>query len=120
MVSAEPASSTWTQANRVAAQAVNMNSPILTAATGTPTLRAALGSPPQAKIQLPTRVRSRMKVAPAVRTSHQTIDIEMPEIAGAPSARVPMRPMLGEPDHQRAADLAGEERRQPVLLGQRP
>ena len=40
-----------------------MNRPVLTRSTGTPELRAALASPPAAKIQLPTRVRSRTQVA---------------------------------------------------------
>ena len=40
-----------------AQSAVVMNSAIFTRGTGTPTLRAATGSPPTPKIQLPTRVR---------------------------------------------------------------
>ena len=52
-VSADPVDSTWIAAKIVAVSAVRMNSAILTRATGTPRLRAAVGSPPTAKIQLP-------------------------------------------------------------------
>src|SRR6476620_11258171 len=44
-----------------------MNSPILVLVTGTPTARAALASPPEAKIQLPTLVRSSTQDATATR-----------------------------------------------------
>ncbi|MQM40485.1 hypothetical protein KBTX_04546 [wastewater metagenome] len=44
---------TWRLAKTVAESAVKMNSEILTRRTGTPELRAALASPPLAKIQLP-------------------------------------------------------------------
>ncbi len=43
-----------------------MNSRIFTRCTGTPTLRAALASPPTAKIQFPKRVRARTQVASSV------------------------------------------------------
>ena len=49
---------------------VVMNSPIFTRCTGTPTLRAALASPPTPKIQLPTRVRASIQVASAVTAIH--------------------------------------------------
>jgi hypothetical protein len=45
-----------------------MNRPIFTLATGTPTARALGAEPPTEKIQLPTRVRSRIQVAIAVTT----------------------------------------------------
>ena len=48
-----------------------MNSRIFTRWTGTPTLRAALASPPTAKIQLPKRVRASIQVASAVIAIHQ-------------------------------------------------
>src|SRR5689334_23991342 len=49
----------------------NMNSPIFTAVTGTPTARALSWSPPTAKIQLPTRDLNSTYVAMAVNSSHQ-------------------------------------------------
>ncbi len=49
-----------------------MNRPILTFGTGTPTARALAALPPTAKIQLPTRVRSRIHVAMATNTNHQS------------------------------------------------
>ena len=52
-----------------------MNSAILTRSAGTPTLRAALASPPVAKIQLPYLVRSRIQLARMVITIHQRIDV---------------------------------------------
>ncbi len=42
--------------------------------TGTPAFRAALESPPAAKIQLPNRVRVSSQVAPSVMTIHQTTE----------------------------------------------
>ena len=60
VVSADPASVTWTVASSVAAQAVQMKRLIFTAPTGTPTFRATTWSPPVAKIQLPKRVWVRM------------------------------------------------------------
>src|SRR6478609_8441168 len=53
-----------------AQKATNMNNPILTLVTGTPTARALSSSPPTAKIQLPTRVLNNTKVATAVKSSH--------------------------------------------------
>src|ERR1043165_4203815 len=55
----------------------NMNSPILTLVTGTPTARALSASPPTAKIQLPIRVLNSTQVATAVNTSHHTTVIRM-------------------------------------------
>ena len=54
-----------------AASDVVMKRPILTRATGTPTLRAAVASPPTPKIQFPTRVRASTQVATIVMTIHQ-------------------------------------------------
>src|SRR3954464_7967062 len=50
----------------------NMNSPILTLVTGTPTARALSASPPTAKIQLPILVLNSTQVATAVKISHHT------------------------------------------------
>ena len=69
-----------------------MKSVIFTRATGTPTLRAAAASPPQAKIQLPKRVRSSTQVKTAVSASHHRIDTGMPCTIGSPSGRVAMIP----------------------------
>ena len=55
-------------------QAMNptaMNRPIFIRPTGTPTARAAGAFPPTAKIQLPTRVRSRIHVAIRTKTIQQ-------------------------------------------------
>src|SRR6266511_3176302 len=52
-----------------------MNSTTFVRAAGTPTLRAASGFPPAAKIQLPPRVRSSTHVATAVTPIHHTIVI---------------------------------------------
>ena len=54
-----------------AAQAVSMKSPILVALTGTPTARAAVASPPGAKIQFPSFVRQSTQEATSANTSHQ-------------------------------------------------
>jgi hypothetical protein len=51
-----------------------MNRPIFTRPTGTPTLRAATGSPPTPKIQLPTRVRASTQVARIVMPTHQSTE----------------------------------------------
>src|SRR5689334_2372757 len=56
----------------------NMNSPILTLVTGTPTARALSASPPTAKIQLPTLVLNSTQVAMAVNTNHHTTVMRMP------------------------------------------
>ena len=53
-----------------AAVEVMTNSDTLTRWTGTPTLRAALASPPTAKIQLPNRARASSHVATAVMPIH--------------------------------------------------
>ena len=45
-----------------------MNRPIFILPTGTPTARALGAEPPTEKIQLPTRVRSRIQVAIATTT----------------------------------------------------
>src|SRR3954453_9959607 len=50
---------------------VAMKRAIFVLDTGTPMLRAATGSPPAPKIQLPTRVRARTHAPPAVSPSHQ-------------------------------------------------
>src|SRR5207244_3332217 len=49
-----------------------MNRPILVLVTGTPTARAAFASPPEAKIQLPTLVRSSTQDARATRMIQMT------------------------------------------------
>src|ERR671937_2503452 len=51
---------------------VAMNRRIFVRLTGTPTFRAATGSPPELKIQLPKRVRDSTHAATAVNASHQT------------------------------------------------
>ena len=61
----------WIVPTSQAPRAVPTNSRILVEPTGTPTFRAALGSPPAAKIQLPTVVRDRMIVPRTVTPSHQ-------------------------------------------------
>src|ERR1700739_205101 len=71
-------------ARRVADTAVNMNKLILTRATGTPTLRAADGSPPAAKIQFPNGVRKSIQPRIKLRPIHHQIEI------GKPSGR-PMK-----------------------------
>ena len=96
-VSADPASSTWIVASRVAARAVPMNSMIFTRCTGTPRLRAATGSPPEEKIQLPNRVCIRIQVKTTVSAIHQTTAIGMPGASGVPSLRICSQP--SEPIH---------------------
>ena len=66
---------------------------IFTRATGTPMLRAAFGSPPTAKIQLPKRVLSSTQVATAVTPIHQSTDAGTPGTAGSPSGRSPTNPI---------------------------
>ncbi len=90
---AEPNSNTWQAENTVAQKAVTMNSEILTALTGTPTLRAALASPPEAKIQLPIRVLVSTTWAITAMTSAQTISMGMPPTAGAPLGSLLMMPL---------------------------
>ena len=48
-----------------------MNRPIFVATTGTPTARAAEASPPTAKIQFPTLVRSSTHASRAVTTTQR-------------------------------------------------
>src|SRR4051794_24656562 len=55
-----------------AQNATNMNRPIFTFVTGTPTARALSASPPTAKIQLPILVLNNTYVATAVKSSHHT------------------------------------------------
>ena len=73
--------------------AVHMNRPIFTLATGTPTLRAALASPPAAKIQLPTRVRSSTQVATRSSPATRRTDIGTPGTCGVPSVRAAIQPL---------------------------
>ena len=61
----------WIRATVKAASAVTMKSAIFSFATGTPTLRAALASPPVPNIQLPMWVFNRTTVAMAAITIHQ-------------------------------------------------
>ena len=56
------AAAIWVSTNRV----------IFVRRTGTPALRAALASPPTAKIQFPNRVRVRTRVAITVMPIHHT------------------------------------------------
>ena len=58
-----------------AASAVLRNSRILVRLTGTPTLRAALASPPEAKIQLPNEVRLSTQLPTIVTTMNQMIAV---------------------------------------------
>jgi hypothetical protein len=83
-----------------------MNSPIFTALTGTPTLRAAFWSPPTAKIQLPSRVRSRIQVATSESPTHQTIDTGRPCTCGSPSGRAVIQPCVAIHLKTGVADLA--------------
>ena len=57
---------------KAAAQEVPKNSRILVLLTGTPTLRAAMGSPPEANIQLPNVVRVRIQVPRMVTPMNQS------------------------------------------------
>ena len=50
----------------------DMNRIALTSATGTPELRAASASPPEARIQFPKRVRARMKAPTATAANHKS------------------------------------------------
>ena len=68
-----------------------------------------VGSPPEAKIQLPTRVRSRIQVATAVKTTNQTIDTGTPGTIGVPSGGLAIS--RGRRARRTGTDdLAGEER----------
>src|SRR6476469_3980338 len=60
-----------------AQKATNMNRPILTLVTGTPTARALSASPPTAKIQLPILVLNSTQVATTVKTIHHTTVMRM-------------------------------------------
>ncbi|MCY1354684.1 hypothetical protein D9M69_410740 [compost metagenome] len=90
--SVEPASSTVSMATSVAQRAVTTKSVVLTRATGTPDLRAARGSPPDAKIQLPKRVRRRIHVARSAIPTNHRISIGMPGTFGVPFGNVSMMP----------------------------
>ena len=90
--SVEPASSTVRIATRAAQQAVVMKSAVLTRLTGTPELRAAPASPPLAKIQLPTRVRSRTQVARAAIARNHRTSTGMPSTLGLPLLKVSIQP----------------------------
>ena len=81
-------------ASIVAQKAVNMKSTIFTGLTGTPTLRAALASPPEAKIQFPRRVRVRMTCAITARPRAQRMTAGTPFTAGLPSASLSTMPIL--------------------------
>ena len=72
-----------------------MNRRILTFWTGTPTLRAALASPPTAKIQLPNRVRESTQVASSVMPSHQRT--LMRKLCGAQNVLAKMCSALSAP-----------------------
>ena len=61
-----------------------MNSAIFTRVTGTPTLRAALASPPTPKIQLPKRVRVSVHVASD--GDHDPPQHRDPEVVRGPEA----------------------------------
>ena len=82
---------------------------ILVRATGTPTLRAALASPPLAKIQLPKRVRIRSQVQnsgepdPPEDRHRDAGDHRQAVGALADEAEI------GEPGDRRLQHLAGEE-----------
>ena len=108
-VSAEPVTSTWIAANSVAARAVKMNSVILVRATGTPILRAALASPPEAKIQLPKRVRVRSQVQEQREADPPDDRHRNAVMAGRPSARLPINAEVGEPANRRLENLAREQ-----------
>ena len=70
-----------------------MNSRTFTASTGTPTERAARGSPPAEKIQLPNRVLASTKAEPAPSTRHQTMIIGRPVTVGLPLGSFPSTPI---------------------------
>ena len=82
---------------------------IFTRATGTPMLRAAFGSPPTAKIQLPKRVLSSTQVATAVRPIHQSTEAGTPGTSGRPSGRSADHADLAQPAEEPAEGVAGEE-----------
>ena len=67
-----------------------MKSAVFTRSTGTPELRAALASPPAAKIQLPARVRRRSQVAASAKRTNQTMETGMPVTVGVPFGNLPM------------------------------
>ena len=89
---------------------------IFTRPTGTPTLRAALGSPPTAKIQLPKRVLRRTQVASAVSPIHQRTETGRPGTTGTPSGRTPDHADLGEPAEDAAEGVAGEKADDPAVF----
>ncbi len=68
----------WRAATSQAAEAVVMNRAIFTRVTGTPTLRAALASPPEPKIQFPAVVRSSTQVARIVSPTHHRMSTRRP------------------------------------------
>ena len=68
-----------------AQNAENMNIKIFTRLTGTPTYRAAWASPPDAKIQLPNRVRVKTKCPTMTRPMAQMIRAGIPSITGCPA-----------------------------------
>jgi hypothetical protein len=97
----------------VAQKAVNMNIRIFTRLTGTPELRAASASPPEAKIQLPKRVLGQSSTWPKItRPIAQTISIGMPSTTGWPGAVAALKHRsagVAQPDEQPLEDLAAKE-----------
>src|SRR5262249_55086939 len=67
---------------------VAMKSRIFVRATGTPTLRAATGSPPALKIQLPRRVRASTQAATTVRPSHHMVATLSPYFGHTVDAKI--------------------------------
>ena len=93
---------------------------IFTRATGTPMLRAAFGSPPTAKIQLPKRVLRSTQVATAVTPIHQSTDAGTPGTAGSAVGPEPDEADLAQPAEQAAEGVAGEEARRSSCPSARP
>ena len=93
-MSAEKKVMLWIVASTEAENAVNANSEILTRATGTPRLRAAVADPPAPAIQLPKRVRPRMYVPMTAMSSHHRI--ETLKAAPPPTGRLQLnKPAIG-------------------------
>src|SRR6218665_3441192 len=82
--SVDPLSSTVMMATSPAHNAAKTNRPVLTLRTITPEFLAAVASQPEAKIQLPSGVRSSTQVANAVRPTNQQLSTGMPVIIGTP------------------------------------
>ncbi len=90
--------------------AVTMKREVFTRATGTPELRAAFGSPPEAKIQLPNRVR-RQNPGRDQRNEDEPEDFrrECRGPSGAPFGKVSMMPLLPSQENRPVEGVAGKD-----------